>query len=94
MKQDHWLVSPFQRKLLCTLLTNLTWSPSESLKKHTISSHDDVGQSESESVSRGDFQYFFIFTDEFSRYGYIYLISHKSEWSELFKKLRVKYKIN
>jgi transposase InsO family protein len=36
-------------------------------------------------VARGGFQYFITFTDDFSRYGYIYLMSHKSESSEKFK---------
>jgi hypothetical protein len=31
------------------------------------------------SVSRGGFQYFITFIDDFSRYGYIYLMRHKSE---------------
>jgi hypothetical protein len=30
-------------------------------------------------VARGGFQYFITFTDDFSRYGYIYLMGHKSE---------------
>jgi hypothetical protein len=37
------------------------------------------------SVARGDFQYFITFTDDFSRYGYIYLMRHKSESFEKFK---------
>jgi hypothetical protein len=35
-------------------------------------------------VARGGFQYFVTFTDDFSRYGYIYLMSHKSESFEKF----------
>ncbi|KAK9004412.1 hypothetical protein V6N11_002213 [Hibiscus sabdariffa] len=38
--------------------------------------------------SRGGFQYFITFTDDFSRYGYIYLISHKSEVLEKFKEIK------
>ena len=37
------------------------------------------------SVARGGFQYFITFSDDFSRYGYIYLIRHKSESFERFK---------
>ena len=37
------------------------------------------------SISRGGYQYFITFTDEFSRYGYIYLMRHKSESFEKFK---------
>jgi hypothetical protein len=37
------------------------------------------------SVAKGSFQYFITFTDDFSRYGYIYLMRHKSESFEKFK---------
>jgi hypothetical protein len=37
------------------------------------------------SVARGGFQYFITFTDDFSRYGYIYQMRHKSESFEKFK---------
>ena len=37
------------------------------------------------SISRGGYQYFITFTDDFSRYGYIYLMRHKSESFEKFK---------
>jgi hypothetical protein len=36
------------------------------------------------SVARGSFQYFITFTNDFSRYGYIYLMRHKSESFEKF----------
>ncbi|KAK8555198.1 hypothetical protein V6N12_009351 [Hibiscus sabdariffa] len=35
--------------------------------------------------ARGGFHYFITFTDDFSRYGYIYLMRHKSEAFEKFK---------
>ncbi|KAK8685928.1 hypothetical protein V6N13_124959 [Hibiscus sabdariffa] len=35
--------------------------------------------------ARGGFHYFITFTDDFSRYGYIYLMRHKSEALEKFK---------
>jgi hypothetical protein len=35
-------------------------------------------------VARGGFQYFFTFTNDFNRYGYIYLMRHKSESFEKF----------
>ncbi|KAK8597114.1 hypothetical protein V6N12_065590 [Hibiscus sabdariffa] len=38
--------------------------------------------------ARGGFQYFITFTDDFSRYGYIYLIRHKSEALERFKEFK------
>ena len=37
------------------------------------------------SNTRGGFQYFITFTDDFSRYGYLYLMKHKSESFEKFK---------
>ena len=36
-------------------------------------------------ISRGGYQYFITFTDDFRRYGYIYLTRHKSESFEKFK---------
>ena len=35
--------------------------------------------------SRGGYRYFLTFTDDLSRYGYIYLMKHKSETFEKFK---------
>jgi len=37
------------------------------------------------TTARGRFQYFITFTDDFSRYGYVYLMKHKSETFEKFK---------
>jgi hypothetical protein len=37
------------------------------------------------TTARGGFQYFITFTDDFSRYDYVYLMKHKSETSEKFK---------
>ncbi|KAL4378308.1 hypothetical protein GQ457_02G024570 [Hibiscus cannabinus] len=38
--------------------------------------------------ARGGFQYFITFTDDFSRYGYIYLMRHKFEALEKFKEFK------
>jgi len=38
------------------------------------------------STARGVFQYFITFTDDLSRYGYVYLMKHKFETFEKFKK--------
>ncbi|KAK8597195.1 hypothetical protein V6N12_065671 [Hibiscus sabdariffa] len=38
--------------------------------------------------ARGGFHYFITFTDDFSRYGYIYRMRHKSEALEKFKEFR------
>ena len=46
--------------------------------------HTDVYGSMSTSAKRGH-QYFITFTDDLSRYGYIYLMKNKSESFEIFK---------
>ena len=38
--------------------------------------------------ARGKYHYFLTFTDDLSRYGYIYLMKHKSETFEKFKKIQ------
>ena len=38
--------------------------------------------------ARGGYRYFLTFTDDLSRYGYIYLIKHKSEAFEKFKEFQ------
>ncbi|KAG8489112.1 hypothetical protein CXB51_017138 [Gossypium anomalum] len=38
--------------------------------------------------ARGGFHYFITFTDDFSRYGYVYLMRHKSEALEKFKEFK------
>ncbi|WZZ65001.1 hypothetical protein YC2023_076371 [Brassica napus] len=38
--------------------------------------------------ARGNYQYFITFTDDFSRYGYVYLMKHKSESFEKFKEFQ------
>ena len=38
--------------------------------------------------TRGGYTYFIIFTDDLSRYGYVYLMKHKSEIFEKFKEFR------
>ena len=35
--------------------------------------------------ARGEYRYFLTFTNDLSRYGYIYLMKHKSETFEKFK---------
>ena len=38
--------------------------------------------------ARGGYEYFIIFIDDYSRYGYIYLMCHKSEAFEKFKEFK------
>jgi len=40
------------------------------------------------TTARGGYEYFIIFTDDLSRYGYIYLMKHKSEAFEKFKEFQ------
>ena len=40
------------------------------------------------TCARGGFQYFITFTDDYSRYGYVYLMRHKSESFEKFKEFK------
>jgi len=39
-------------------------------------------------TARDGFQYFITFSDDFSRYGYVYLMKHKSETFEKFKEFQ------
>jgi transposase InsO family protein len=40
------------------------------------------------TTARGGYEYFITFTDDLSRYGYIYLMKHKSEAFEKFKEFQ------
>ena len=42
--------------------------------------------------ARGDFEYFITFIDDYSRYGYIYLMSRKSKCFEKFKIFKTEMK--
>ena len=46
--------------------------------------HSDVCGPLSSTV-RGGYQYFITFTDDFSRYSYVYLMKHESESFKMFK---------
>ena len=43
--------------------------------------------------ARGEYRYFLTFTDDLSRYGYIYLMKHKFETFECSKNFRAKWRI-
>ena len=49
--------------------------------------HTDVCGPMSTQAKRG-YEYFITFTDDYSRYGYVYLMKRKSEASEKFKEFR------
>ena len=40
--------------------------------------------------ARGGYEYFITFIDDYSRYGYIYLMHHKSEAFDKFKEFKAK----
>ena len=44
--------------------------------------------------ARGGFHYFITFTDDFSRFGYVYLMKHKSESFTLFKEFQNEVETN
>ena len=41
-------------------------------------------------MARGGFYYFITFIDDFSRYGYVYLLKHKSDSFKKFKEFKAK----
>jgi hypothetical protein len=49
--------------------------------------HTDVSGPMGTYTRNGD-RYFITFTDDYSRYGYVYLMRHKSESFEKFKEFR------
>ena len=89
------LLSPFDYESIGTcescLLGKMTKTPftgqSERASDLLGLVHTDVCRPMS-SIARGGFQYFITFTDDFSRYGYIYLMRNKSESFEKFKEFQ------
>ena len=73
------------------LLGKMTKAPFTGLPERTLDLleliHTDVCGPMS-TTARGGFQYFITFTDDFSRYGYVYLMKHKSESLEKFKEFQ------
>ena len=55
--------------------------------------HSDVCGSIS-SIARGGYQYFITFTNDYSRYGYLYLMKHMDESFEISTHSRMRYKTN
>ena len=47
--------------------------------------HTDVYRPMS-TCARGGYNYFITFTDDLSRYGYVYLMKHKSKLFKMFKR--------
>ena len=53
--------------------------------------HTDVCGSMS-TQAKGGYEYFITFTDDYSRYGYVYLMKRKSKAFEKFKEFRAEVK--
>ena len=74
------------------LLGKMTKLPLKGKGEHTNGPldliHTDVCGPMS-TQARGGFIYFLTFTDDFSRYGYLYLMKYKSEAFEKFRKFRI-----
>ena len=73
------------------LLGKMTNSPFTGKSKHATELlnlvHTDVCGPMTVSA-RGGYKYFITFTDDLSRFGYVYLMRHKSESFEMFKRYR------
>jgi len=73
------------------LLGKMTKSPFSGLPERATDLleliHTDVCGPMS-TTARGGYHYFITFTDDFSRYGYVYLMRHKSETFEKFKEFQ------
>ena len=55
--------------------------------------HTDVCSPMS-TPAKGDYEYFITFTDDYSKYGYVYLMRRKSEPLKSSKSLGLKLRIN
>ena len=73
------------------LLSNMTKDP---FTRHNERASDLLGLIHTDvcglisSLARGGFHYFITFTDDFNRYGYVYLMKHKLESFEKFKEFK------
>src|SRR5664279_6370998 len=86
----HGLLESFDRCESC-LLGKMTKTPfAKSCERATSLLeliHSDVCGPMS-MTTRGGYDYFITFTDDLSRYGYVYLMKHKSEAFEKFKEFQ------
>jgi hypothetical protein len=80
-----------------SLLGKMTMAPFTGLLKRALDLlefiHTDVCRPMS-MIYRGGFQYFITFTDDFSRYGYVYLMKHKSKSLQKFKEFQNEVEIS
>ena len=92
---DHGLLGSFSYEELETckacLMGKMTKSPFSNKGQRASSLldliHSDVCGPFSKHA-RGGYSYFITFTDDFSRYGYVYLMRHKSESFDKFKEFK------
>ena len=82
-------------EFLHALYTDMTQTPFSGTMERTNDLleiiHTDVCSPMSVDA-HGGYRYFLIFTDDLSRYGYIYLMKHKSEIFEKFKEFQSEVK--
>ena len=83
------LLSPFESCLLGKMTKTPFTGQSERASDLLGLVHTNVCEQMS-SIARGVFMYFITFTDDFSRYGYIYLMRYKSESFQKFKEFQNK----
>ena len=80
----HAKESPIRtRDEVFNLVFSQSWSPAEGIVR--LPEHPLI---EDSLKAHGGYRYFLTFTDDLSRYGYIYLMKHKSETFEKFKEFQ------
>ncbi|KAK8993390.1 hypothetical protein V6N11_033491 [Hibiscus sabdariffa] len=83
---SSWVLDTGYGSHICTSVQGL--HTRRSLAKGDVDLRVGNGARVAALAARGGYQYFITFTDDFSRYGYIYLMRHKSEALEKFKEFK------
>ncbi|KAL4367289.1 hypothetical protein GQ457_05G022980 [Hibiscus cannabinus] len=83
---SSWVLDTGCGSHICTFVQGL--HTRRNLAKGDVDLRVGNGESVVALAARGGYQYFITITDDFSRYGYIYLMRHKSEALEKFKEFK------
>ncbi|KAK8694819.1 hypothetical protein V6N13_072363 [Hibiscus sabdariffa] len=83
---SSWVLDTGCGSHICTSVQGLYTR--RSLAKGDVDLRVGNGSRVAALAARGGYQYFITFTDDFSRYGYIYLMRHKSKALEKFKEFK------
>ncbi|KAK8538769.1 hypothetical protein V6N12_034477 [Hibiscus sabdariffa] len=83
---SSWVLDTGCGSHICTSVQGL--HTRRSLAKGDVDLRVGNGARVAALAARGGYQYFIMFTDDYSRYGYIYLMRHKSEALEKFKEFK------